>query len=147
MVTSKPRVLFLCTGNSARSQMAEAYLRYLAGDQYDVCSAGVNPKGINPYTERVMDEAGVSLDGQYSKDVHEYLGRVNFDYLITVCGHADESCPRTLLDVSKRIHWELEDPAAFVGSDEETAARFREVRDQIRRCVAEWIVDPDGVRG
>jgi arsenate reductase len=147
MASSKPKVLFLCTGNSARSQMAEAYLRHLAGDQYDAYSAGLDPKGINPYTAAVLDEAGILLDGQYSKDVGEYLGRINFDYLITVCGHADESCPRTLLDVDRRIHWDLEDPAAFVGSDEETAARFRQVRDQIRHHVQEWIADPEKATG
>jgi arsenate reductase len=139
----KPKVLFLCTGNSARSQMAEAYLRHLAGEQYNAYSAGLEPKGINPFTVRVMGEAGVPLDGQYSKDVGEYLGRVNFGYLITVCGHAEQNCPRAFLGVSKRIHWDLEDPAAFVGSDEETAAKFREVRDQIEQHVRAWIDDPD----
>jgi len=147
MTNAKPKVLFLCTGNSARSQMAEAYLRHLAGDQYDVYSAGIEPKGINLYTVRVMDEVGVSLDGQYSKDVDEYVGRVNFDTLITVCGHADESCPRALLDVSQRIHWDLEDPAAMMGNEEETAAKFRQVRDQIEQHIQEWIADPDKVTG
>lgn len=139
MSTIKPKVLFLCTGNSARSQMAEAYLRHLADDQYEVFSAGVEPKGINPYTVRVMDEAGVSSAGQYSKDVDEYLGRVHFDYLITVCGHADQNCPRALLDAGKRLHWDIEDPAAFNGNEEDTLAKFRDVRDQIRQHVEAWI--------
>lgn len=142
MSTIKPKVLFLCTGNSARSQMAEAYLRHLAGERYDAYSAGLEPKGINPYTVRVMDEVGVSLEGQYSKnvdDVEEHVDRANFDYLITVCGHADESCPRTLLEVSQRLHWDLEDPAAFQGSEEDTLAKFREVRDQIWQQVEAWI--------
>lgn len=143
MTTAKPKVLFLCTGNSARSQMAEAYLRHLAGDRYAAYSAGIEPKGINPYTVWVMEEVGVLLDGQYSKDVGEYLGQINFGYLITVCGHADQNCPRTFLGVSQRLHWDLEDPAAFVGNDQETAAKFREVRDQIEQHVRAWIADPN----
>lgn len=139
----KPKVLFLCTGNSARSQMAEAYVRHYAGDRYEVYSAGLSPKGINPYTERVMAEVGVPLDGQWSKDVKEYLGHINFGYLITVCNDADENCPRTFLGVSKRLHWDLEDPAAFVGDDAATLDKFREVRGQIDSHVRAWIADPD----
>jgi arsenate reductase len=142
-VSTKPKVLFLCTGNSARSQMAEAYLRHYAGDQYDVFSAGLNPKGINPYTIRVMEEAGIPLGDQWSKDVKEYLGHVNFGYLITVCNHAEEHCPRTFLGVSKRLHWDLEDPAAFAGTNDEIVAKFREVRDQIDAKVKAWMDNPD----
>jgi arsenate reductase (thioredoxin) len=142
-LNNKPKVLFLCTGNSARSQMAEAYLRHYAGDRYEVFSAGLNPQGINAHTVRVMEEAGVPLEGQWSKDVKEYLKRVNFGYLITVCHHAEKNCPRTFLGVSKRLHWELEDPAAFAGGEEETIARFRQVRDQIESKVRGWLADPD----
>jgi arsenate reductase (thioredoxin) len=140
---NKIKILFLCTGNSARSQMAEAYLRHYAGDRYEVHSAGLKPSGLNPYTVRVMDEAGVSLEGQWSKDVKEYLGRVNYGYLITVCNHAEENCPRTFLGVSKRLHWNLADPATFTGSDDEVIAKFRKVRDQIDAKVQAWIADPD----
>lgn len=139
----KPKVLFLCTGNSARSQMAEAYLRHYAGDRFEIFSAGLDPKGINPYTVRVMDEVGISLGDQWSKDVKEYLGHINFGYLITVCNNAEKNCPRTFLGVSKRLHWDLEDPATFVGSEDETLAKFREVRDQIDAKVRLWIADPD----
>ena len=135
----KTKVLFLCTGNSARSQMGEAYLRHHAGDRFEVFSAGLTPGGINPYTRRVMEEAGVSVEGQGSKDVKEDLGRVNFGYLITVCGHADQNCPRTFLSIGHRLHWDLEDPAAFVGDDEAKMAKFREVRDQIEARVLAWL--------
>src|SRR3972149_6732087 len=90
---SKARVLFLCTGNSARSQMAEAFLRKHGGDQYDTYSAGIEPKGINAYIERVMEEAGVSLSGQYSKHVKEYMGKIHLAYVITLCDEAEKSCP------------------------------------------------------
>lgn len=142
MNQSKTKVLFLCTGNSARSQMAEAYLSHYAGDQFEAHSAGLEPKGINPYTVRVMEEVGVSLEQQSSKSVSTYLGRVNFGWLITVCSHAEENCPRTFLGVSQRIHWhDLEDPAVFVGSDNETLQMFRTVRNQIDGHVRAWLVE------
>ena len=139
----KTRVLFLCTGNSARSQMCEAYLRHYAGDRFEAHSAGLEPKGINPHTRRVMDEAGISLDGQRSTSAMEYLGRVNFGYLITVCGHAEENCPRAFLGVSHRLHWDLEDPAAFVGSESDTIEKFREVRDEIDQRIQDWLAQVD----
>ena len=139
MTSKNPKVLFLCTGNSARSQMAEAWLRHYGGDRFEAYSAGLEPGGINPYTRRVMDEAGVSLEGQWSKDVKEYLGRVNFGYLITVCGHADKNCPRTFLSVGRKLHWDLEDPAAATGDDAAKLAKFREIRDQIEARVLAWL--------
>lgn len=138
--SSKTRVLFLCTGNSARSQMAEAYLRHYAGDRFDVHSAGITPKGINPYTIRVMEEVGLSLDGHESIGVEKYLGWVNFGWLITVCNDAEDNCPKTFLGVSNREHWaDLPDPAAFVGDNEETMAVFRAVREQIDRHIRDWL--------
>ncbi|HJW83217.1 MAG TPA: arsenate reductase ArsC, partial [Anaerolineae bacterium] len=89
---NKTKVLFLCTGNSARSLMAEAFLRKYAGDHFDVYSAGLEPKGINPFTAQVLNEAGIDISGQRSKDVAEYLGRVNFGYVITVCSNAEANC-------------------------------------------------------
>ena len=136
---SKAKMLILCTGNSARSQMAEAFLRQYAGDRFDVYSAGLEPHGINPFTRVVMAEVGYDLAGQRSKSVAEYLGKVNFGYLITVCDHAEKNCPTTFLGVSNRLHWSFEDPAAFVGSDEETLAKFREVRDQIDQRIQSWL--------
>lgn len=138
---SKAKILFLCTGNSARSQMAEAFLRKHGGEQFEAYSAGLEPKDINPYTSRVMEENGVSLSGQYSKHVTEYMGKVHFGYLITVCGEAEKNCPTTFPSISQRIHWSFEDPAAFVGTDEEKLTKFREVRDQIERRIKEWLME------
>lgn len=135
----KTKVLFLCTGNSARSQMAEAFLRRAAGDRFEVHSAGLEPKGIHPLTVRVMEELGYDLSGQRAKDVVEYLGKHHFGYLITVCAHAEEHCPTTFLGVSERIHWPIQDPAAFTGSEEEGLARFRQARDQIAGHIRAWL--------
>ncbi len=137
----KKRVLFLCTGNSARSQMAEAILRRRAGDHFEVHSAGLEPKGIHPFTVRVMEEAGYDLSGQRSKDVTEYLGKTHFGYLITVCAHAETHCPRTFLGVSERLHWPIDDPAAFEGSEEETLAAFRRARDEVAAYVEAWLAE------
>jgi arsenate reductase len=120
----RTKALFLCTGNSARSQMAEAFLRKYAGDQFEAFSAGLEPKGINSYTLRVMEEIGLSLDGHRSKPLTEYMGKVHVGYLITVCADADEKCP-----------------SAFVGSDEDTLEEFCEVRDQIGRRIKEWLAE------
>jgi arsenate reductase (thioredoxin) len=138
---NKTRVLFLCTGNSARSQMAEAFLRTYGGDAFEVYSAGLEPKGMNPYTVRVMNEIGVDLIGQYSKGVDQYLGKVLFQYLITVCDQADKNCPAIWPGVSQRMHWSFEDPAALEGSEEEKLEKFREVRDRINQKVQEWLAD------
>lgn len=136
---NKAKVLFLCTGNSARSQMAEALLRHYAGDQFEAYSAGLDPKGLNPYTIRVMQELGIDMSAHTSKSVREYLGFVNFGYLITVCAHAEEHCPRTFPGVSQRLHWAFDDPAAFEGSDEAKLQRFREVRDLIDGELRAWL--------
>ena len=135
----KTRVLFLCTGNSARSQMAEALLRHYAGDRFEVYSAGLEPKGMNPFTVRVMEEIGIPLTGQYSKDVREYMGKLHFGYLITVCANAEERCPTTFPGVGQRMHWAFDDPAAVEGTDEVRLAKFREVRDQIDRRIRDWL--------
>jgi len=137
---SKAKVLFLCTGNSARSQMAEAFLQKYAGDRFDVVSAGLEPKGINPYTRRVMDEADIDISRQYSKDVMEYLGRVHFGYVITVCDNAEANCP-IFPFVTTRLHWSFEDPARFEGADEDKLAKFREVRDQIDERIRSWLAE------
>lgn len=134
---SKPKVLFLCTGNSARSQMAEAFLRKHAGDRFDVHSAGLEPTVINPYTVRVMEEIGVDMSAHRSKSLTDYLGKVHFAYLITVCNRAEQRCP-IFPGMGIRLHWPFEDPAAAAGSDEEKLAIFRQVRDQIEVKVVEW---------
>ncbi len=141
---SKAKVLFLCTGNSARSQMAEALLRKHGGDRYDAYSAGTEPKGIHPYTERVMDEAGVNLSGQHSKHVKEYMGQMHFAYVITLCDEAEKSCPTIFPGMGQRLHWSFEDPAAFAGSNDEKLAKFREVRDRIEGQIKEWLTERRG---
>ena len=141
-MADKTRVLFLCTGNSARSQMAEAFLRGHAGDRFEVHSAGLDPQGINPLTVRVMEERGYDLSLHESKGVQDYLGKVLFQYLITVCAEADWNCPSVWPGVSRRLNWPFDDPAAaFEGSEEERLAKFREVRDQIERKVKEWVAE------
>ena len=133
------RVLFLCTGNSARSQIAEAFVRKYAGDSLEAHSAGLEPKGINPYTVEVMREVGLDLSANQSKGVEVYLGKVLFQTLITVCDHADKNCPTVWPGVNTRLHWSFEDPAAFEGSPEETMVKFRQVRDQIDARVRAWL--------
>jgi len=136
---SKVKVLFLCIGNSARSQMAEASLRKYGGDEFEAYSVGLEPKGIAPYAERVMKEIGISLSGQRSKHIKEYMGKVHFGYLITVCDEAEENCSTAFPSISQKIHWSFEDPDSFVGSDEEKLAKFREVRDQIGQRIKAWL--------
>ena len=139
---NKVKVLFMCTGNSARSQIAESLLRRYAGDKFDVYSAGLEPKSINPYTKQVMQEIGITLEGHYAKHLREYMGKLNFGYLITVCSDAEEKCPATFPGVSHRLHWSFEDPAAFVGSDEEKLQKFRDVRERIDQKIKDWLTNP-----
>lgn len=135
---SKPRVLFLCTGNSARSIMAEALLRYYAPDHFEVHSAGLEPKGINPYTIRVMNEIGLDVSGGRSTDVMEYLGKTHMGYVVTVCSNAEERCPIFPFG-TQRLHWPFEDPAALEGTDADKLAKFRAVRDQIDARIRAWL--------
>jgi arsenate reductase len=122
--------------------MAEAFLRKYANHKYEAHSAGLDPKGINPYTVRVMEEIGISLNNQYSKGVNQYLAKVNFQYFFTVCGHAEQNCPRTfLMSAGRHFHWDFEDPAAVEGTDEEKLAKFREVRDLIGQKVRGWLAE------
>jgi arsenate reductase (thioredoxin) len=135
----KYRVLFLCTGNSARSQMAEAYLRKYAGSTFDVHSAGLEPKGINPLTVRVMEDAGFDMSGHWSKGVDDFLGKVHFHFLITLCDDAEKNCPTAWPGVNQRLHWSFEDPGAFEASDEERLKKFRQVRDLISARIRSWL--------
>ena len=136
------RVLFLCTGNSSRSQMAEGFLRKYAGDRFEAHSAGLEPKPLHPLTVKVMEEAGVDMSGRTSKGFETYLGKILFQYLITVCDDAEKNCPTTWPGVSNRLHWNFEDPAAFQGTQEEKLAKFRQVRDLIEEKVKAWIAEP-----
>lgn len=135
----KANVLFLCTGNSARSQMAEAFLRKYAGDRFEVFSAGLDPKGINPFTIQAMDEIGIDIRSQTSDPIKTYMGRMNFRYVITVCAHADARCPAPLWHRGTKLHWPFDDPAAATGTDDQISETFRQVRDQIEAKIKTWI--------
>jgi arsenate reductase (thioredoxin) len=140
----KPKVLFLCTGNSARSQMAEGFLRHQAGDRFEALSAGTDPKTLNPFAVQVMREAAIDISAQRSKGVGEFLGQP-VQYVVTVCANAKEKCP-IFPATFKIVHWDLEDPAAAQGSDEEKLAIFRKVRDEIRERI-EREFGPPGLPG
>ncbi|NLF50985.1 MAG: arsenate reductase ArsC [Leptolinea sp.] len=139
-MTEKIRVLFLCTGNSARSQMAEAFLHQIGHDRFEVHSAGLDPSVVNPFTILVLEEAGIDWSGARAKGLDEYLGKVHFGYLITVCSRAEERCP-IFPGMGQRLHWPFDDPAAAEGSDEEKLAVFRRVRDEIKAQVSTWYQD------
>lgn len=138
----KTTLLFLCTGNSARSQMAEGWLRHLAGERFEVFSAGLEPSVVNPLAIQAMAEAGVDISKQWSKHLDEYRGKKNFDYLITVCGHADENCP-FFPGMGKRMHWGFEDPAAAQGTEEQRLKVFRQIRDQIKAKIEGWLKEKE----
>ena len=137
----KQKVLFLCTGNSARSQMAEAFVRKYAGNAFEAHSAGLEPKGVNPLTIRVMDEIGIDISNQTSKGIETYLGKMLFQYLITVCDDADKNCPSVWPGGNTRMHWSFEDPARFEGTEEQRLAKFREVRDLMKKKIKEWVAE------
>lgn len=128
-----PTILFLCTGNSCRSQMAEGFARALAGDRADILSAGIEAHGKNPRAIAAMAEVGIDISGQASTRLDESM-LARADLLVTVCGHADEHCP-VLPPGKRRIHWPLPDPARATGSEDEIRAEFRAVRDDIRARV------------
>jgi arsenate reductase len=139
---SKPKVLFLCTGNSARSQMAEGLLRALAGEQFEVFSAGTEPKGrILPEVQEVMREVGIDISSQWSKSVMEYMGKVNFGYVITVCSDAEENCPAVFLNMGIHEHWPFDDPAKF--DEGQRLESTRRVRDQIEGHLRLWLIEQD----
>ena len=138
MSLTKPNVLFLCTGNSARSQMAEGYLKHVAGDQFEVFSAGIEPKGLNPLAVEAMEEIGIDISQQKSKDVVSFLGQY-MPYIVTVCDDAKERCP-IFPRSYKFLHWSFDDPAAAKGSHDEKLAVFRRVRDEIARRIDQEFV-------
>jgi arsenate reductase len=134
---NKQRVLFLCTHNSARSQMAEGFLRAMAGDHFEVQSAGTEKTSVHPLAIRAMAERGIDIGGHTSK-VFVGLMREPWDYLITVCDEANERCP-FVPGTLKRLHWSLEDPSRAAGTEEDRLAVFRRVRDQIEARLADFI--------
>ncbi len=132
-------VLFLCTHNSARSQMAEGLLRHLAGDRFESYSAGTEATHVRPLAIRAMDEIGIDISGQESKTLNRYLG-VPFDYVVTVCDEANEACP-FFPGAKNRLHWSFEDPAQATGSEEERLGVFRRARDKIRERIEQELVN------
>jgi len=135
----KIRMLILCTGNSARSQMAEGFMKKYVGDEFEIQSAGLEPRPLNPLAIQVMQEVGIDISDQQSKDVRNFLGQ-HFTYLFTVCHNAEARCP-IFPGVIFRIFWPFEDPAAFDGSDDEKLAKFREIRDQIDVKIRDWMIE------
>jgi arsenate reductase len=131
------RVLFLCTGNSARSQMAEALLRSLGGADFEVFSAGTDPKGLNPLAAEVMREIDIDISRHESKSLDRFLGQP-FDYIITVCDRARDNCP-TFPGDNERIHWSYDDPAAVTGSRGQRVAVFRRVRNELSERLRLWV--------
>jgi len=135
----KKKVLFLCTGNSARSQMAEGLMRHLRGDEFEVYSAGVDSKGVHPNAVQVMQEIGIDISGQKSKHIDKLPDR-EFDCIITLCDHAAQNCP-VFLGKGVRLHHSFSDPAAAVGSDHEVLEAFRKVRDELQQFILSFESD------
>ena len=131
------RVLFLCTGNSARSQMAEGFLRSYGGSDFEVYSAGTDPKGLHPLAVGVMQEIGIDISGHQSKSLEHFLNQ-QFDYIITVCDRVRDRCP-TFPGDNERIHWGFEDPAVVTGTRAEQIAVFRRVRNEISERLRVWV--------
>lgn len=119
--------------------MAEAFLKKYGGEKFEVYSAGFEPKGIHPLTRKVMEEVGLDLSGQFSKGVKDFLGKMDFHYMIVVCGKAEQDCPQTYPGIMQRVYWHFEDPAALTGTEEEKLAKFREVRDKIEERIKLWL--------
>lgn len=137
----KPKVLFMCVHNSARSQMAEAFLRRLAPDRFEAFSAGLEPTVVDSLAVEAMGERGFDIGAARAKGLDEFLGKVHFGYLITVCDRANQGCP-TFPGMGTRLHWPFDDPAQAEGDSEERLAAFREVRDQIEARIREWLAAP-----
>jgi arsenate reductase (thioredoxin) len=141
----KQKVLFLCTQNSARSQMAEGFLRHLAGDRFEVYSAGIDPTGeIHPCAVEAMWEVGIDISDQYPKGLRTYLGKEFFNYLIIVCARAEERCPKTFPGVGTRFSWIFEDPRREEDIPYDSMLeRFRKVRDEIELKIKDWLEHPE----
>jgi arsenate reductase len=142
---AKKKIVFFCTGNSIRSQMAEAFVRNYAGDHFDVYSAGFEPRVVHPYTLKVMKELGYDLTGHNSKDVNQLIEKENFEIVITVCSDAEKRCP-VIPGVKTKLHWPFEDPVPFIGTEEEKLARFREVRERIDERVKNWLKETGSLK-
>ena len=130
-------VLFVCTGNSARSQMAEGLLRHLGEDRFGASSAGTHPSHVRPEAVAVMNEIGIDISAHRSKGLDAFVGQ-EFDYVITVCDHAKETCP-VFPGRAERLHWSFDDPASIVGSEDHRMSEFRRVRDEIRTQILRFV--------
>ena len=138
-MSNKKRILFLCTTNSCRSQIAECIIKYFYSDQFDVESAGSKITAVHPFTIRVMAEIGIDISNQRSKLVTEFAGQ-EFDYVITLCGgYSKTTCPVFLGKTKQELRWDFIDPAEAKGSDEEIFSVFRKVRDEIKSKISEFI--------
>ncbi|MCX5902982.1 MAG: arsenate reductase ArsC [Proteobacteria bacterium] len=135
----KKKILFLCTGNSARSQMAEGLMRYFREDEFEVFSAGVEPKGVHPQAIEAMREIDIDISRQQSKHVDELPTR-EFDYIITLCDHAAQNCP-VFLGKGVRLHQDFSDPAAVQGSYQEELEAFKKVRDELKQFILRFNTD------
>jgi len=139
--SERPRVLFLCTHNSARSQMAEAFLRRHGGHRFEACSAGLEPTDVHPLTRRVLEELGINTADLRPKGINEFLGKVNVRYAIVMCEGANAQCPRIYPFASRTLFWPFEDPSEVGGSANEQLNIFRRVRDQIAHRVRQFVVE------
>ena len=135
-------MLFLCTHNSARSQMAEGLLRHLAGDRFEAMSAGTEATSVRPLAVQAMEEVGIDISGQGSKSLERYLGE-QFGYVVTVCDDANEACP-FFPGAERRLHWSFEDPSRAEGSEEDRLAAFRSARNRIRERIEEELLGAVG---
>jgi arsenate reductase len=136
---NKTRVLFMCVHNSCRSQMAEAFLRELAPDRFEAFSAGLEATTVDPLAIEAMAERGIDISSARAKDLAEYLGKLHFGYVITVCERANRECPKTFPGMGTRLHWPFADPDAVQGDHDERLPVYREVRDAIEMRIREWL--------
>ena len=143
MKVGKPIVLILCTGNSCRSQMAEGFLRQFQSDSYEVHSAGMEPKQeVHPMAIRAMQEVGIDISSHRAKSTREFLGKMPVKHLLIVCNKANQTCPRNWPGSYTRTYLPFDDPAEFVGSEEDTLTVFRRVRDEIGEAMKTWKPEP-----
>ena len=134
-------VLFVCSHNSARSQMAQAWLNHLAGDRFEAHSAGVEPGTLNPLSVKAMAEVGIDISDHVAEGIDKYLGKVPIYHLIIVCDKASQTCPRIWPGARERHEWLFDDPSAATGTDDEKLAVFRRVRDEIKAQVEAWLAE------
>jgi arsenate reductase len=145
MAEMKPRVLFVCTHNAARSQMAEALLRHHAGERFEVLSAGVAPTEVHPLTRQVLTDIGLDTRELHAKSLDDFFAKVSIAYAIIVCEQAEDDCPRLYPFALQTLHWPFDDPTQVEGSTAERLHAFRTVRDQIQHRLRAWLETLEGV--